>query len=120
MRASRTRGSWPQGPRGPCFRGKRTRPAAFLAWRPRGPCAWTNRPGANGAIAGRIAAKAPQLAAFPDVVPLAESGLGNFDYASWSAVVAPAGVPPEIVRKVQQAFARVSPVAFSPPAGPWP
>lgn len=48
-----------------------------------------------------------RLAAFPDVVPLAELGLNNFDYASWSAVVAPAGVPPEVVRKIQQAFAKV-------------
>lgn len=48
-----------------------------------------------------------RLPAFPDVAPLAELGLGNFDYASWSAVVAPAGVPQETVRKLHQAFAKV-------------
>jgi tripartite-type tricarboxylate transporter receptor subunit TctC len=48
-----------------------------------------------------------RLAAFPDVEPLAEQGFRNFDYASWSAVVAPAGVPPAIVQKIQQAFVKV-------------
>jgi tripartite-type tricarboxylate transporter receptor subunit TctC len=48
-----------------------------------------------------------RLAAFPDIAPLAELGLRDFDYASWSAVVAPAGVPSDAVQKVHLAFAKV-------------
>ncbi len=48
-----------------------------------------------------------RLGAFPDVAPLAELGLRDFDYASWSAIVAPAGVPADAVTKIQQAFVKV-------------
>lgn len=47
-----------------------------------------------------------RLASLPDVLPLVELGLRDFDYASWSAVVGPAGLSPLIVDKVHQAFAK--------------
>lgn len=47
-----------------------------------------------------------RLASLPDVASLAELGLRDFDYASWSAVVGPAGLPTQVVEKVHQAFAK--------------
>lgn len=45
-----------------------------------------------------------RLASLPDVAPLMELGLRDFDYASWSAVVGPAGLAPQVVDKVHRAF----------------
>ena len=50
-----------------------------------------------------------RLASMPDVAPLAELGLRDYEYASWSAVFGPAGLSAEIVQKLHQAFARVMP-----------
>jgi tripartite-type tricarboxylate transporter receptor subunit TctC len=36
----------------------------------------------------------------PDIPPIAEQGLPGFDAATWFALVAPAGVPPDIVMKI--------------------
>lgn len=47
-----------------------------------------------------------KLASLPNVAPLAELGVRDMDYASWSAVVAPAGLSPQIVEKIHQAFAK--------------
>ena len=47
-----------------------------------------------------------RLSTYPDVAPLAESGLPGYDYASWVGVFAPAGTPPDAVRKINQAFAK--------------
>jgi tripartite-type tricarboxylate transporter receptor subunit TctC len=44
---------------------------------------------------------------FPDVAPLAEQGLPDYDYASWSAMFGPAGLPADMVNKLQQVFAQV-------------
>jgi tripartite-type tricarboxylate transporter receptor subunit TctC len=46
------------------------------------------------------------LSTYPDVAPLAESGLPGYDYASWVGVFAPAGAPPDALRKINQAFAK--------------
>ncbi|WP_093179119.1 tripartite tricarboxylate transporter substrate-binding protein [Variovorax sp. YR266] len=48
-----------------------------------------------------------RLSMLPDVAPLAEQRLPDYDYASWSAMFAPAGLPPDIARKLHQIFARV-------------
>ncbi len=45
-----------------------------------------------------------RLATFPDVRPLAELGLPDFEYASWIGLFAPAGVPPAIIQALHQAF----------------
>ncbi|MBK9609756.1 MAG: hypothetical protein IPO58_26565 [Betaproteobacteria bacterium] len=47
-----------------------------------------------------------RLATYPDVAPLAESGLPGYEYASWVGVFAPAGTPPEAVRRMNQAFVK--------------
>lgn len=47
-----------------------------------------------------------RLASLPDVATLAELGLRDFDYASWSAVVGPAGLQNQVVEKVYQAFSK--------------
>lgn len=44
---------------------------------------------------------------FPDAAPLAEQGLPDYEYTSWSAMFAPAGLPPDIVRKLHQVFTQV-------------
>jgi tripartite-type tricarboxylate transporter receptor subunit TctC len=44
----------------------------------------------------------PQL---PDVPTVAESGLPGFDVTSWYGIVARAGTPPAVIRKVQRDMA---------------
>ena len=47
-----------------------------------------------------------RLSTFADVVPLAESGLPQFEYASWIGLFGPAGMPPQVTRKLHEAFAK--------------
>jgi tripartite-type tricarboxylate transporter receptor subunit TctC len=47
-----------------------------------------------------------RLPSLPDVAPLAEVGLPDFDYASWGGLFGPAGLPPEVTRRLSQAFTR--------------
>ena len=47
-----------------------------------------------------------RLPTFPDVVPMAELGLPNFEYASWIGLFGPAGMPSEVTRKLHEAFAK--------------
>nr|WP_315425808.1 tripartite tricarboxylate transporter substrate binding protein [uncultured Albidiferax sp.] len=44
---------------------------------------------------------------FPNVPTIAEQGLPSYEYASWSAMFAPAGLPPEVTRKLHQVFTQV-------------
>ena len=48
-----------------------------------------------------------RIALFPDAAPLAEQGLPDYEYASWSAMFAPAGLPADILRKLHQVFVQV-------------
>jgi tripartite-type tricarboxylate transporter receptor subunit TctC len=43
---------------------------------------------------------AKRFAAAPDVPTVAESGLPGFETGSWQGIVAPAGTPPDVVRKL--------------------
>ncbi|MBV7485822.1 tripartite tricarboxylate transporter substrate binding protein [Bordetella sp. BOR01] len=43
----------------------------------------------------------------PDVPTVAESGLAGYDVPIWSALVAPAGTPPEVVRTLNAALADI-------------
>ena len=45
-------------------------------------------------------------AAMPDVPTIAEAGVPGYGYAAWNGVVAPAGTPPEVIRKLHAEFAR--------------
>lgn len=47
-----------------------------------------------------------RLSSFPDVVPLAESGLPHYEYASWIGLFGPAGMPADITRRLCEAFAK--------------
>lgn len=53
------------------------------------------------AVCGAL--RAPE---FPDTPTLAESGLPGLVVSGWTGMIAPAGVPPEIVDKIQQEVAR--------------
>lgn len=44
------------------------------------------------------------LSTFPEVKPLAELGLPDFEYVSWIGLFAPAGLPAPITRQLHQAF----------------
>ena len=48
-----------------------------------------------------------RLATFPDVAPLAELGLPGYEYVSWIAMFGPAGLPPEVTQRIQQALVKV-------------
>jgi tripartite-type tricarboxylate transporter receptor subunit TctC len=45
-----------------------------------------------------------RLAALPDVPTLAEAGFPGVGTGNWSAVFAPAGTPPEVVKVLHRAF----------------
>jgi tripartite-type tricarboxylate transporter receptor subunit TctC len=47
-----------------------------------------------------------RLGSMPDAVPLAELGLPDYNYASWAGLFGPAGMPPEVVRRLGQAFTK--------------
>jgi len=71
-----------------------------------------NLPSAMGQIqAGRLRALAVTTAqrseSLPDVPTLMEAGLSNFNVSAWFGVVAPAGVPPEVVARLSAALAEV-------------
>ena len=44
-----------------------------------------------------------RLAVLPDVPTLAESGVKDYAYDAWIALIGPAGMPPELVQKLQAA-----------------
>ncbi len=50
---------------------------------------------------------AKRSAAAPDVPTLAESGLPGFEVGSWQGVFAPAGTPPEIVRRLNTEIVKI-------------
>jgi len=58
--------------------------------------------------AGRVVAlavtSAERSALLPDTPTMAEAGFPGFAFSNWSGVFAPAGTPPEIVRKLAQDF----------------
>jgi tripartite-type tricarboxylate transporter receptor subunit TctC len=44
-----------------------------------------------------------RIAALPDTRTVAESGVPGFDVSAWFGLIAPRGVPPEILQKIEQA-----------------
>lgn len=47
-----------------------------------------------------------RLSSMPEVVPLEEAGLQDYNYASWGGLFGPAGMPPEVTRRLSQAFTK--------------
>jgi tripartite-type tricarboxylate transporter receptor subunit TctC len=45
-----------------------------------------------------------RVASLPEVAPLAEVGLPGYDFAAWSGLFAPKGLPNEIVQVLNKAF----------------
>jgi len=43
----------------------------------------------------------------PELPTMAESGLPGFDATAWQGVVGPAGMPPDVVRRLNDAFNKV-------------
>lgn len=56
------------------------------------------------ALAVSTEARVPSL---PDVPTIAESGVSGFNIALWSALFAPAGTPPDIVKKLEAEVIRI-------------
>jgi tripartite-type tricarboxylate transporter receptor subunit TctC len=73
------------------------------------PVGVSDLPGALGNIkAGKLralAVTAKQRVRFlPDVPTVAESGVAGYESVGWFGIVAPAGTPPDIVKRLNQAF----------------
>jgi tripartite-type tricarboxylate transporter receptor subunit TctC len=62
------------------------------------------RQGKLRALAVTDRKRAPGL---PDVPTVAEAGIAGYDVTSWNGVLVPAGTPPDIVSRLNQAFNRV-------------
>jgi len=45
-----------------------------------------------------------RLSTLPEVVPLAELGLPNYEYTSWIGLFGPSGMPPDVTRRLHDAF----------------
>jgi tripartite-type tricarboxylate transporter receptor subunit TctC len=54
----------------------------------------------EGKYAGIALTSSARSAALPDLPTVAESGFPGFEATSWNALLAPAGTPPEVVRKL--------------------
>ncbi len=61
--------------------------------------------------AGRVRALAVtgsrRIAAFPEVPTMAEAGVPGYDVTSWNGILAPAGTPREIIRKLNAEILRI-------------
>lgn len=68
-----------------------------------------------------------RLAAYPDIPTMAEAGVPGYDVVAWHGLIAPKGVPPEIIRKLNDALnaglsskeivAKLEPTGVSPAGG---
>jgi tripartite-type tricarboxylate transporter receptor subunit TctC len=55
-----------------------------------------------------LAVASPQRSAiYPDLPTIAESGVPGFQAVAWNGLVGPAGLPPDVVKRVHDAFAKV-------------
>ena len=60
----------------------------------------------GGRIKGLAVSTAQRLDSLPDVPTVAESGVAGFDVSAWDAIFAPAGTPPAVVQRVNEAIAK--------------
>ncbi len=60
----------------------------------------------GGRIRPLAVAASARTPAFPDVPTSAEAGVPGYEVSTWYALFAPAGMPPDIVRRLQQEVAR--------------
>ena len=59
-----------------------------------------------GKIRALAVASPKRLAAMPELATIAESGLAGYEAWAWQGLVAPAGTPPEIIKKLGGEYAR--------------
>ncbi len=59
----------------------------------------------SGKLKALAVASANRVAPLPDVPTLREAGITNADSDNWLAIVGPAGIPPDVVRKLHTAIA---------------
>ncbi|GLS15197.1 Bug family tripartite tricarboxylate transporter substrate binding protein [Hydrogenophaga electricum] len=62
----------------------------------------------GGKLRALAASGATRLGAAPDVPTVAEAGVKGYDMTFWFAIYGPAGLPPAIVQRLNEAFAKAS------------
>jgi tripartite-type tricarboxylate transporter receptor subunit TctC len=61
----------------------------------------------EGALKALAVSTAERIAVAPEIPTVAESGLPGFAAASWYGILAPAGTPPEVVKKLNDGIVQV-------------
>ncbi len=61
----------------------------------------------GGKVRGLAVTSRERLASYPDISTVAEAGFPEFEMGSWMGLLAPAGTPMPIVRKVQEEVNRI-------------
>jgi tripartite-type tricarboxylate transporter receptor subunit TctC len=61
----------------------------------------------SGRVKALAITRATRLPEFPDIATFAEAGMPAYDITTWYAIHGPAGVPPEIVQKLNRELARI-------------
>ena len=61
----------------------------------------------SGRLRGLAVSTAKRVPSFPNLPTIAESGVPGFDVSAWDAVFAPAGTPPAIVKRLNEAIGKV-------------
>ena len=61
----------------------------------------------DGKLKAIAISSAKRFAAAPDVPTVAESGVPGFETGSWQGIVAPAGTPPDVVKKLHDAVTAI-------------
>jgi tripartite-type tricarboxylate transporter receptor subunit TctC len=61
----------------------------------------------DGKLKAIAISSAKRFAAAPDIPTVAESGVPDFETGSWQGIVAPAGTPPEVVKKLHASVTAV-------------
>jgi tripartite-type tricarboxylate transporter receptor subunit TctC len=57
----------------------------------------------GGAVRALAVSSSQRNPALPDVPTVAQAGVGGYDVASWNALAAPAGTPPEVIERLGRA-----------------
>ena len=61
----------------------------------------------SGKLRGLAVASPRRSANYPELPTIAESGVPGFQAVAWNGLVGPAGLPPDVVKRVHEAFAKV-------------
>jgi tripartite-type tricarboxylate transporter receptor subunit TctC len=61
----------------------------------------------NGQIKALAIATPKRVAQLPDVPTMAEAGMPEYKYDSWFAIMAPAGTPAPIIKKINEDIATI-------------